>query len=71
MASNHKHIDLVTLEQVQQLLSDTDFASVQDIARSGALGDLGGAVSTRPTVAAASTKVAVDATGQSPLPRRR
>lgn len=69
MAEKHEHIDLVTLEQVQRLLTDTDFASVQDLASSGALGELSGNLAVRPARTTTATKVETSA--QSPLPRRR
>lgn len=65
VADKHEHIDLVTLEEVQRLLADTDFASARDIA--GTVGDISGLAPVRRL----ATSTGVEAGDHSPLPRRR
>jgi hypothetical protein len=62
-------IDLVTLETVHRLLSDTDFASVDDLAAKGGLVDLHGVLESARS--AAPGAVVGRADEQAPLPRRR
>lgn len=66
MADKHQQIDLTTLQEVERLLTSTEFASVDDLASRG-FGDLAGV--TRSTTTS-STPLAT-AEGTAPLPRRR
>ena len=51
MAHEHQHVDLVTLEEVHELLAKTEFASIHDLAGGVDLVDLAGSLDrTRATV---------------------
>ena len=66
MADKHQQIDLTTLQEVERLLTSTEFASVDDLTSRG-FGDLADIKrSTRP-----SSSPLVAAEGTAPLPRRR
>ncbi len=65
MSNQHEQIDLTTLKEVERLLTTTEFASIEDIAKRGAFASATSARSAGP----ASTDGAGD--GLAPLPKRR
>lgn len=65
MADKHQQIDLTTLQEVERLLTSTEFAGADDLAVRG-FGELASA----PRSAPSSTPL-VSAEGNAPLPRRR
>lgn len=65
--THHEQIDLTTLEEVERLLSSTDFASADDlIGRTGALTS-----AARSEASAPSLQSRPNAEGGPSLPRRR
>lgn len=69
--NRHDHVDLVTLEEVQRLLADTDFATIDDLKSVGGLGSLAGALDPAGKPAAAAPVVTSLDGNEPPLPRRR
>lgn len=68
MADKHEPIDLTTLQEVERLLAETQFATIDDLAKVGGLDQL----STSLRRGAAPRQEAVGSSeGLAPLPRRR
>ena len=68
MADSHDPIDLTTLREVERLLAETQFASLEDLAKIGGIDQL----STALQRGAAPRQEAVGSSeGLAPLPRRR
>ncbi len=68
MAVNNRHIDLTTLQEVERLLTSTEFATPDDLAPRDGLTRLATALApgaTAPQPSAAGVE------GNAPLPRRR
>jgi hypothetical protein len=64
-----QHVDLVTLEEVQRLLRDTEFATADDLRASVSPTDLARVVDAAPAPASRVEPAGADALA--PLPRRR
>lgn len=41
MANSHQHLDLTTLQEVERLLTSTEFASIHEVARRASAGPMG------------------------------
>jgi hypothetical protein len=66
---NNQHVDLVTLEEVQRVLRDTEFASVDELRASVSPSDLKRVIERSQTSAPPVEPASVDSLA--PLPRRR
>lgn len=68
--NDHSHdVDLVTLEEVQRLLRDTEFATADDLRASVSPADLARVIDAAPAPASPVESAGADAL--TPLPRRR